>query len=131
MHVVLGASGGAGGAVAAALSAEGLRVRAVSRTGRGESLAGVEYLRGDARDSEALRALCRDAAAVYHCVNVPYTRWEQELLPIAEAVVGAAGATGARLVVMDNLYMYQFERPFVVDAGKFERAFGGTVTPHR
>jgi nucleoside-diphosphate-sugar epimerase len=106
MHVVLGASGGAGRAVARELSARGARVRAVSRSGRGEPLPGVEHVRGDATDEESLRTVCRDAAVVYHCVNVPYPDWTKHLLPIAEAIVGAAGAAGARLVVMDNLYMY-------------------------
>ncbi len=26
---------------------------------------------------------------------------------------------------------YQFERPFIMDSSKFERAFGKQVTPHR
>lgn len=34
MHIVLGASGGAGRAVVQELSARGVRVRAVSRTGK-------------------------------------------------------------------------------------------------
>ena len=106
MHVVLGASGGAGSAVVRELSARGARVRAVSRSGRGGPLPGVEYVRGDAADSESLKAICRDAAVLYHCVNVPYPEWTRRLLPIAEAVIGATAAAGARLVVMDNLYMY-------------------------
>ncbi len=81
-------------------------MRAVSRSGRGEPLPGVEYVRGDAADGESLKAICRDAAIVYHCVNVPYPEWARRLLPIAEAVVGAAAGAGAQLVVMDNLYMY-------------------------
>ena len=27
--------------------------------------------------------------------------------------------------------LYQFERPFIMDASKFEHTFGATVTPHR
>ncbi len=27
--------------------------------------------------------------------------------------------------------VYQFEAPYVVDSGKFRRAFGGAATPHR
>lgn len=81
-------------------------MRAVSRSGQGESLPGVEHLRGDATDSESLKTLCRDATVIYHCVNVPYTQWLTHLLPIAQAVVAAAGTVGARLVVVDNLYMY-------------------------
>jgi nucleoside-diphosphate-sugar epimerase len=63
-------------------------------------------VRGDATDATGLQAICRQAAVVYHCVNVPYTEWHRKLLPIAEAVVGAAAAAGAKLVVMDNLYAY-------------------------
>ncbi len=81
-------------------------MRAVSRSGRRQPLPGVEHVRGDAAEGEVLKSICRDAAIVYHCVNVPYPEWSRKLLPIAEAVVGAASAAGARLVVMDNLYMY-------------------------
>jgi nucleoside-diphosphate-sugar epimerase len=105
-HVVLGANGGSGRAVVKELSARGAPVRAVSRSGRGELLPGVEYVRGDASNGEHLKAICRDATVVYHCVNVPYTQWPTHLLPFAQTVVAAAGAAGARLVVMDNLYMY-------------------------
>jgi len=104
VHVVLGASGGAGRAVVRELSERGSRVRAVSRSGR-HPLPGVDWVSGDATDAESLKAICRDAAVVYHCVNVPYPRWIKELPDIATTVVRAAGA-GARLVVMDNLYMY-------------------------
>lgn len=89
-----------------ALSAHGVPVRGVSRTGRGAPLAGVEYTRGDVTDRDQLHAICRDAAVLYSCVNVPYPQWARMLVPIAEAALGAAGAHGARLVVMDNLYMY-------------------------
>ncbi len=106
MHVVLGASGGSGRAVVKELSARGAPVRAVSRIRQGEPLPGVEYVRGDATNSEDLKAICRDAHIVYHCVNVPYTQWSTHLLPIAHAIVAAAGGAGARLVVVDNLYMY-------------------------
>jgi nucleoside-diphosphate-sugar epimerase len=47
---------------------------------------------------------------VYHCVNVPYPQWTTHLLPIADAIVAAAAAVGARLVVMDNLYAYGLVR---------------------
>ena len=105
-HIVLGASGGSGRAVVRELSARGVHVGAVSRGGRGEPLPDVEYVRGDAADGENLKAICRDAVVIYHCVNVPYPQWSTHLLPIAHAVVAAAGTTAARLVVMDNLYMY-------------------------
>jgi nucleoside-diphosphate-sugar epimerase len=66
----------------------------------------VEYATADATDPASLRDVCRGAAVVYHCVNVPYQEWNTRLLPIAQAVISAAAAVGATLVVMDNLYMY-------------------------
>ena len=109
LQVVLGAHGGAGRAVVAELSGRAARVRAVSRGGfggHGEALPGVEYVRGDATDPASMREVCRQAAVVYHCVNVPYPRWQAQLLPIARAVTDAAAAAGSKLVVMDNLYAY-------------------------
>jgi nucleoside-diphosphate-sugar epimerase len=104
--VVLGATGGAGSALVRELASRGTPVRAVSRSGAGPSLPGVTLVRADVADAAALRDACRGAAIVYHCVNVPYQLWAQRLVPIAEAIIAAAGAAGAKLVVMDNLYMY-------------------------
>lgn len=106
VHVVLGATGGAGSAVVRELAARGRRVRAVSRSGRGVPLAGVEPVRADAFDAADLRQACRGAAVIYHCANLPYTEWATRLLPMADAIVAASADAGAKLVVMDNLYMY-------------------------
>lgn len=106
LHVVLGASGGAGRAVVRELTSRGQEVRAVSRSGRGDSLSGVSLVKADASNPPELRDVCRGAAVVYHCVNVPYQMWATHLLPIADAIIEAAGSAGAPLVVMDNLYMY-------------------------
>jgi nucleoside-diphosphate-sugar epimerase len=57
-------------------------------------------------DPRSLRRACQGAAVVYHCLNVPYPLWATQLLPIAQAVIDATTAAGAKLVVMDNLYMY-------------------------
>lgn len=106
LHVVLGSTGGAGSAVVRELASRGHRVRAVSPSGRGEPLPGVEHVGADATDGASLRRVCQSAAVVYHCVNVPYPQWTTQLLPIADAIVAAAAAASARLVVMDNLYAY-------------------------
>ena len=97
LQVVLGASGGAGSAVVAELAARGARVRAVSRSGRGEPLPRVEYVQSDATGAAPMREVCRQAAVVYHCVNVPYPQWQAKLLPIARAVTDAAAAAGAEV----------------------------------
>ncbi|HYM90465.1 MAG TPA: NAD(P)H-binding protein [bacterium] len=104
LHVVLGASGGAGRAVVRELVARGKRVRAVTRAGA--LVPGAESARADAASPESVRDAVRGASVVYHCINVPYQQWARRLFPIADAIIEAAAAAGAKLVVMDNLYMY-------------------------
>lgn len=106
MNVVVGAGGGAGGAMVRELAAREKPVRAVTRSGRGDWPAGVESVRADAADPEATREACAGASVVYHCVNVPYPQWETTLMPVMNSIIAAAGSADATLVYCDNLYMY-------------------------
>lgn len=107
LHVVFGA-GQVGSALARRLASEGLRVRVARRSNEpvGD---GIEVVAGDARDAAFAARAVEGAAVVYHCVNPSsYTTkaWTEEFLVFGEAILGAAVAAGARLVVLDNLYMY-------------------------
>ena len=105
LHVVFG-SGPAGRAVATELARQGLPTRIVNRSGRGV-LGGVETLGGDVMDPHFARTAAEGARTVYFCLNaVHYHRWAQEFPPLQQAVVDAASDAGARLVVLENLYMY-------------------------
>ncbi len=106
LHVVLGASGGTGGAVVRELVSHGRRVRAVNRSGRAVVPAGVEVLKADAADPERMRQVCRGATVVYNCVNPPFTRWTETFPPIMQAVIEGAAAAGAKLVFADDTWMY-------------------------
>lgn len=107
VHVVLGASGGAGAAIVRELAGRGKTVRAITREGTAPfAIENVEWLAADARDAGQVREACRGAAAIYHAVNVPYPAWPDVLPPVMEAAIAAAEASGARLVYVDNLYLY-------------------------
>lgn len=106
LQVVLGASGGIGGAVVRELASRALEVRAVSRHGGAEALEGVTGRAADVATSSGAAAACEGASVVYHCVQPPYHRWAEELPPLARVVADAAALEGAKLVVADNLYMY-------------------------
>ena len=104
-HVVFG-SGPAGRAVAAALLDRCERVRMVNRSGSAV-IAGVETVGGDATNLDFARNVTADAEIVYFCLNAPnYHRWADEFPPLQRAVVGGAQAADAKLVVLENLYMY-------------------------
>ena len=104
LHVVFGA-GQVGPRVAEALLAAGHRVR-IARRSAAPVPAGVALVRGDALDPGFCAEAARGAAAVYHCMNPPYSArvWADVLPRFAENLVQAAGKADARLVVLDNLY---------------------------
>ena len=105
LHVIFGA-GQVGALLARDLAAAGATVR-VARRSEGPVPEGGELFRGDANDPAFCRNASRGATAVYHCMNPAYSSalWAEQVPRFAENLVLAAGATGARLVVLDNLYM--------------------------
>ena len=105
LHVVFG-TGPVGLATVELLAARGYRVRAVNRSGRAGVPVGVEVRGGDAADSGFSRDAAGGAAVVYQCLNPPYTRWPELFPPLQAGVLAGAQAAEAKLVVMENLYMY-------------------------
>jgi nucleoside-diphosphate-sugar epimerase len=105
MHVIFGA-GQVGTALARTLLARGRRVRLAHRSGSAPD--GAESMKGDVTDEGFTAKAAEGAAAIYHCVNPPYftSVWARELPRIADSLIGAAVRSGARLVAIDNLYMY-------------------------
>ncbi len=105
VHVVFGA-GPLGLAVVRALVRRGRRVRLINRSGKAATPVGVEVLGADATAAEETRSLCRGAAAVFQCAQPPYHQWP-ELFPRLQAgILAGAAASGAKLIVGENLYMY-------------------------
>jgi nucleoside-diphosphate-sugar epimerase len=105
LHVVFGA-GQVGSPLARILADLGHRVRVVKRTPT-DLPPGVDIVRGDAGDRDFCIAAAAGAAVLYHCMNPPYERaqWARFVPLYMENLIAAAGAAGARLVVLDNLYM--------------------------
>jgi uncharacterized protein YbjT (DUF2867 family) len=78
LQVVLGASGGIGGAVVRELLARGLEVRAVSRRGDAATPDEASRRAADVATAAGASAACEAASVVYHCVQPPYHRWGEE-----------------------------------------------------
>lgn len=104
-HVVVGA-GPVGSATALALADRGHEVTILTRSGSGPAHDSIERIAGDAGDAGVVGEAAAGAAAIYNCANPKYHRWERDWPPIAQALLDAAAARGARLVTISNLYAY-------------------------
>lgn len=105
LHVILG-TGPVGTTLADELLAQGKRVRLVNRSGKGDVGAGAEVVKGDLLQPEVVRDLSHGAAVVYHAANVAYQDQVAVMPRMQESILEGAAASGAKLVVMDTLYMY-------------------------
>jgi len=104
-HVVFGA-GQIGTHVAGQLLESGNDVVVVSRSGR-NAPAGARSMSGDLTNAEFATTAAGGADVIYFCLNAPnYHRWPVEFPPLQRAAMHAATVTGARLVVLENLYSY-------------------------
>ena len=108
LHVVLGAGGNIGAAVVQQLADRGKRIRGVSMAGRAELPGSVEQVAADATDRKSLAEAVKGAAAIYHCVGVPYQQWVRTYPAVMSNLIEAAADLGpeTRIVYADNLYCY-------------------------
>jgi nucleoside-diphosphate-sugar epimerase len=121
-HVIFG-TGVIGIALMRALQRRGEGVRMVNRSGRlpasaaGTGIAEAEVVAGDARDPAFTARVANGARVVYQVLNPPYDRWVAEFPGLQAGVLAAAESAGARLVSMENVYMYgrPAGRPFTED----------------
>jgi nucleoside-diphosphate-sugar epimerase len=105
VHVVFGA-GQIGAPLAERLVNAGHDVRVVRRT-PGTPPAGATLRTGDAGDALFVDEAIRGATVAYHCMNPPYSAgiWEQTLPKWRAAITAAAAKAGARVVLLDNVYL--------------------------
>ncbi len=104
-HVIFG-TGPIGLAVMRELLKQEKSVIMVNKSGKADLPEGGNLIQADATDIKKTSEICADATVVYNCTNVTYDRWTDLLRPLHSGILEGAAAGGARLVVMDNLYIY-------------------------
>ena len=104
-HVIFG-TGAISLALLDALRHRGEIARLVNRSGRAHVPDEVEVIGGDARDPSFTTAVSKGARVVYQTLNPPYPEWTAQFPGLQAGVLAAAEASGARLVSMENVYMY-------------------------
>jgi nucleoside-diphosphate-sugar epimerase len=105
LHVILGA-GAVGLALMEALLASGKQVRIVNRSGVKVLPAGVESRQGDVASLDFARQAAEGATHVYAALNAPYAEWAEAFPPLQKGALEAAATAGAKLIVLENVYMY-------------------------
>jgi nucleoside-diphosphate-sugar epimerase len=106
LHVIFG-GGPLGRSVMDAAIEKNYRVRVVTRSGKMQQIPqGVELVSGDCLDVDSVRRLTEGAAAAYQCAQPEYHEWPEKFPPLQAAILEGVAASGARLVIGENLYMY-------------------------
>ncbi|MEH3148335.1 MAG: NAD-dependent epimerase/dehydratase family protein [Methylobacterium frigidaeris] len=107
--LVLGATGGIGGAVARRLLRDGWRVRALHRDPERVRRAGdgLGWRQGDAMVPVEVARAAEGTGLIVHAVNPPgYRDWDRLVLPMLDSTLAAAREAGARLLVPGTVYNY-------------------------
>ena len=109
LALVIGATGGIGGAVADRLVAQGWQVRAMNRNPQAARVGreAFEWVKGDAMVEADVVAAATDVSLIVHGANPPgYKNWAGLQLPMLNATIAAARASGARIVFPGTVYNY-------------------------
>src|SRR5215217_5706637 len=105
-HVILG-TGAIGRAIADELVSRGESVRMVNRSGKMDEVpSGVEVVASDLYDLTNVREVTRGAKVVYQSAQPRYSEWTENFPPLQKSIIEGLIGSGAKLVVVENLYMY-------------------------
>ena len=112
--LILGAAGRIGQVMALAFANAGWQVRAQARKALPAALQGhtrVQPVTCDATDVSALTVAAQGASVIVNALNPLYTEWDRLALPLADAALAVARASGALLMLPGNVYNFGREMP--------------------
>ena len=105
-HVVLG-TGAIGRSIAEELVKRGESVCMVNHSGSMEECpAEVEVVASDLYDPAQVREVTRGAKVVYQSAQPNYFEWPEKFPPLQKSIIEGLTGSGAKLVIVENLYMY-------------------------
>jgi len=122
--IILGAAGRIGQVLATAFADAGWQVMAQARKALPDALGKhprVQAVHCDATDVPALIRAAQGASIIVNALNPPYTEWDRLALPLADAALAVARASGALLMVPGNVYNFGRELPPLLTPNTPER----------
>jgi nucleoside-diphosphate-sugar epimerase len=106
LHVVFG-TGAIGRAILEELLLRGKTVRMVNRSGKMEEVpTGVEVVATDLYNPANVRQVTLGARVVYQSSQPNYHEWPEKFPPLQQSIIAGLTDSGAKLVLVENLYMY-------------------------
>lgn len=105
-HIVFGANGALGSAIVNNLVKDGKSVIAVVRGNSSNIPKSIELLKIDCTNKEEVVLACKNVSVVYHCINVPYSKWYKTMPTVTENILEGCKSRGAKLVFPGNVYGY-------------------------
>jgi nucleoside-diphosphate-sugar epimerase len=105
LHLVLGGTGAIGQAVIKELQKRNLPLKAINRS---KKIEGIETINIDLMNKEKTQKAIPGASHVYLCIGLPYNSkiWKTQWPIIVENVIDACSLAKAKLIFLDNIYMY-------------------------
>lgn len=108
MHTIIGINGNIGKLLSQELLSNGYKVRGVSR--HVQQNAAYESVAADVLNAESLRQAVTGSEVVYLLVGLEYNTkiWQRDWVKLMQNTIDACVATNAKLVFVDNVYMYGY-----------------------
>lgn len=118
LHTVLGANGATGIGIIKELKIKKLPIRAVSRSQK--PLDGLEAMQADLLNPQATRDAIKGSGYVYLAIGLPYSSkiWKEQWPVIMTNVIEACSEHDAKLIFLDNMYMYEHPLPVPFDENR-------------
>jgi len=114
---ILGGNGRIGRAAALAFQNAGYKVNLMTRDGTAKNLnVNVGIVAGDAMDVSSLIEATKGSDFVFNGLNPIYTKWAEQVLPMAQNVIAAGKANGFVHLFPGNVYNYGSSMPLIIDA---------------
>ncbi len=106
-NVIFG-TGPLGLAVMEQLIQKNKKILMVNTRGQADVPPDVQVIKGDAGNLSSVLDIIHShhVSVIYHCIGLPYQKWEKLYPSMMDNMIEAAAQSGAKIVYGDNLYAY-------------------------
>ena len=66
----------------------------------------LEIIEGDVMDQELLKEISKDKKFIFHGINYPYNKWEENMEKVTQNVIEAATKSKATIIFPGNIYEF-------------------------